>query len=60
MRHKRKSMRKRGRADEGRGNSKELATRFCSISYVCRNMPKQLQEEGEPIHEETVERAVRP
>lgn len=49
MRHKRKSMRKRGRENEGRGSSKELATRFSSIIYVCRNMPKWLQEAANPI-----------
>lgn len=49
MRHKRKSMRKRGRETEGRGSSKELATRSSSISYVCRNMAKWLQETGNPI-----------
>lgn len=49
MRHKRKSMRKRGRENEGRGTSKELATRFRSIIYVCRSMPKWLQEAANPI-----------
>lgn len=49
MRHKRKSMRKRGRENEGRGSSKELATRFRSIIYVCRSMPKRLQEAANPI-----------
>jgi len=49
MRHKRKSMRKSGRENEGRGSSKELATRFRSIIYVCRSMPKRLQEAANPI-----------